>query len=96
MINLFIVPYPARLDSIRVSQRPRTLNYSSFCFDGTMKGFLGTKFDAEIKGRADGIVNATIEVYERISKELLPTPARFGGLQAGGAEGGQRRRYVQQ
>lgn len=53
-----------------------------------MKGFLGTKFDAEIKGRADGIVNATIEVYERISKELLPTPARFDGFPGGG--GGQR------
>lgn len=41
------------------------------------QGFLGAKFDAEIKNRADGIVNATIEVYERISRELLPTPARF-------------------
>lgn len=40
------------------------------------QGFLGGKFDAEIKKRADGIVNATIEIYERISKELLPTPAR--------------------
>lgn len=40
------------------------------------QGFLGGKFDNEIKDRADGIVNATIEVYERISKELLPTPAR--------------------
>lgn len=40
------------------------------------QGFLGGKFDSEIKDRADGIVNATIEVYERISKELLPTPAR--------------------
>lgn len=45
-----------------------------------LKGFLGAKFDMEIKGRADGIVNATIEVYERISKELLPTPARCYSL----------------
>lgn len=52
-----------------------------------MQGFLSAKFDAEIKGRADGIVNATIEVYERISKELLPTPARFV-CYSGGCEGG--------
>lgn len=62
-----------------MSHIPRTHLIRRFLFDGGMKGFLGAKFDAEIKGRADGIVNATIEVYERISKELLPTPARFGG-----------------
>lgn len=46
-------------------------------YSSGVKGFLGGKFDSEIKSRADGIVNATIEVYERISKELLPTPARY-------------------
>ncbi|CAM9277540.1 unnamed protein product [Ascophyllum nodosum] len=46
-------------------------------FSSMLKGFLASKFDGEIKDRADGIVNATIEVYERISQELLPTPARF-------------------
>ena len=33
-------------------------------------------------------MNATIEVYERISKELLPTPARFGGF-SGRGEGAE-------
>ena len=52
-------------------------SFASFC-DWLSQGFLGGKFDGDIKGRADGIVNATIEIYERISKELLPTPARWG------------------
>jgi len=55
----------------------KTVMRGSGCAYRLAQGFLGSKFDGEIKARADGIVNATIEVYERISKELLPTPARL-------------------
>jgi hypothetical protein len=49
-------------------------------FQSILAGFLAKGFDAEIKKMAvaDGIVNATIDVdvdvYNRISLELLPTP----------------------
>jgi dynein heavy chain, axonemal len=46
-------------------------------FGSMLSGFLSTKFDPEIKKKASGIVDATIEVYSRISSEVLPTPARF-------------------
>ncbi|CAM9165960.1 unnamed protein product, partial [Chrysoparadoxa australica] len=49
----------------------------SLIFNSMLGGFLSTKFDPEIKKKAEGIVEATIEVYNRISAELLPTPARF-------------------
>lgn len=45
-------------------------------FRSILGGFL-SKFDTDIKKMADGVVNATIEVYNRISLELLPTPAKF-------------------
>jgi dynein heavy chain, axonemal len=46
-------------------------------FQSILTGFMAKGFDSEIKKMVDGVVNATIEVYNRISLELLPTPAKF-------------------
>ena len=35
------------------------------------------KFDPQIKSRAHDIVNASIEFYEKICSEKLPTPTKF-------------------
>ncbi|CAM9594527.1 unnamed protein product [Heterosigma akashiwo] len=45
-------------------------------FSSILRGFL-KKFDGEVQKLAGGVVGATIEVYNTISAELLPTPARF-------------------
>lgn len=44
-------------------------------FGGILGGFLQT-FSAECKGLAKPIVESSVEVYTRISQELLPTPAK--------------------
>ena len=46
-------------------------------FQSILGGFLGSKFEPEIKKMCSGAVSGTIEVYQRISAELLPTPAKF-------------------
>jgi dynein heavy chain len=45
-------------------------------FSSILNGFL-SKFEPEIQKMAAGTVAATIEVYTRISQELLPTPSKF-------------------
>ena len=45
-------------------------------FQSILSGFL-EPFVPEIQGMCAGTVAATIEVYQRISQELLPTPAKF-------------------
>ena len=45
-------------------------------FTSILSGFLA-KFEPEIQKMAAGVVAATIEVYVKISQELLPTPAKF-------------------
>ena len=46
-------------------------------FTSILSGFLSTKFDPEVVKLCGGVVAATIEVYSKISEELLPTPAKF-------------------
>lgn len=45
-------------------------------FESILSGFLA-KFEPEVVKLCKGIVGATIEVYTKISEELLPTPAKF-------------------
>jgi dynein heavy chain len=45
-------------------------------FSSILSGFL-TKFEPEIQRMTGGVVASTIEVYQKISQELLPTPAKF-------------------
>jgi dynein heavy chain len=45
-------------------------------FSSILSGFL-IKFEPEIQKMVSGTVAATIEVYAKISQELLPTPAKF-------------------
>jgi len=51
---------------------------STMCviFNSILSGFLH-KFDSDIKKITEGLVKATVDVYNRISLELLPTPAKF-------------------
>lgn len=46
-------------------------------FESILGGFLSTKFEPEVQKMCKGTVAATIEVYNKISEELLPTPAKF-------------------
>lgn len=46
-------------------------------FTSILSGFLSSKFEAEVQKLCSGAVAATIEVYNKISEELLPTPAKF-------------------
>jgi dynein heavy chain len=45
-------------------------------FTSILSGFL-VKFETEIQKMAAGVVASTIEIYAKISQELLPTPAKF-------------------
>lgn len=45
-------------------------------FSSIVSGFL-TKFEPEIQKMTLGVVAGTIEIYQKISQELLPTPAKF-------------------
>jgi len=45
-------------------------------FSSILNGFL-VKFEPEIQKMASGVVAGTIEVYQKISQELLPTPSKF-------------------
>jgi len=46
-------------------------------FNSILSGFLSQKFEPEIQRMAGGTVAATIEIYQKISQDLLPTPAKF-------------------
>lgn len=46
-------------------------------FESILSSFLGTRFAPEVQRMCKGTVSATIEIYTRISEELLPTPSRF-------------------
>jgi dynein heavy chain len=46
-------------------------------FSSILKGFLVKGYLEDVKKMVGGIVQGTIDVYNRISAELLPTPARF-------------------
>jgi dynein heavy chain len=46
-------------------------------FESIVGGFLGSKFEPEVKAMSTGLVSATIEVYTKISEDLLPTPSKF-------------------
>ena len=48
----------------------------SLIFESILRGFL-EKFEPEIQKMCKGVVSATIDVYKKISEELLPTPAKF-------------------
>lgn len=41
-----------------------------------LKGFLGTSFLAAVAGLSDNLVSATLEVYGKVAREMLPTPSR--------------------
>jgi len=46
-------------------------------FRSILSGFLATKFETDVQKLCDGTVSGTIEMYHKISAELLPTPAKF-------------------
>jgi dynein heavy chain, axonemal len=56
---------------------PASDNTLTHIFSSLLTGFLGNKFDAEVVKLKSGIVSATIEIYTKISEELLPTPSKF-------------------
>merc|ERR1719392_625756 len=46
-------------------------------FKSILEGFLSKGFDSSIKEMTSGLVSGVIEIFNRISTELLPTPAKF-------------------
>jgi dynein heavy chain len=56
---------------------PASDNALNLIFNSILSGFLSTKFESEVQKLCGGAVNATIEVYTKISQELLPTPSKF-------------------
>jgi dynein heavy chain len=56
---------------------PASESVMTLIFSNILSGFLSTKFEPEVKNMCAGAVAATIEVYNKISEELLPTPAKF-------------------
>lgn len=55
------------------SNNSKSLLY--LCFQAIVQGFL-SKFVPSIKDLTNSIVNAATEIYDRISVDLLPTPAK--------------------
>lgn len=55
---------------------PASDNALTLIFSSILSGFL-RKFEPEIQKLVGGAVSATIEVYAKISQELLPTPSKF-------------------
>ena len=63
--NVFSLPEPSRLTLLRI-------------FGSLLGGFLSTGgFQESLKKVVDATVQSTIEVYQKISLTLRPTPARF-------------------
>ena len=48
----------------------------SLIFNSILEGFT-VRFDGAIKSLVKGVCDATVELYNRISAELLPTPSKF-------------------
>ena len=48
-------------------------------FSSILNGFL-EPFVPEIQKMSSGVVTATIEIYQKISQELLPTPCKYSTL----------------
>ena len=46
-------------------------------FSSILGGFLGSKFEPDVQRMMTGAVQATIDVYSKVSEELLPTPSKF-------------------
>lgn len=57
----FLVGYSARI--------PRPLR-------SILKGFLAKGFLTAVANLSDGLVSATLEVYGKVEREMLPTPSR--------------------
>ena len=60
-----------------LSVPPASESALTHIFASILSGFLSTKFEGDVMKMCTGIVAATIEVYGKISEELLPTPAKF-------------------
>lgn len=56
---------------------PASENALNLIFSSILTGFLNIGFDPEIQKMCSGAVSATIEIYRKVSEELLPTPAKF-------------------
>ena len=56
---------------------PASESALTLIFSSILGGFLGKGFEPEVAKLGLGAVAATIEVYTKISEELLPTPAKF-------------------
>ena len=46
-------------------------------FRSMLNGFLSIKFETDVQKMCDGTVSGTIDMYRRISEDLLPTPSKF-------------------
>ena len=55
---------------------PASQSALNVIFNSIMSGFLNN-FDPALQKMCGGVVNATIDIYTRISEELLPTPSKF-------------------
>ena len=60
-----------------LSVPPASESALTHIFTSILSGFLSSKFEGDVMKMCNGIVAATIEVYGKISEELLPTPAKF-------------------
>jgi dynein heavy chain len=60
-----------------LSMPPASDNSLAAIFEAILGGFLSIKFENEVCKMCKGLVSATIEVYTKISRELLPTPSKF-------------------
>lgn len=60
--NLINIAQPSEVSLVRI-------------FKSILDGFL-RPFCVEVKGCSEGVVNSSIELYNRMCKELLPTPAK--------------------
>lgn len=45
-------------------------------FRSILKGFLSKDFLTPVAALSDGLVSATLEVYGKVAREMLPTPSR--------------------
>ncbi|KAI9095538.1 hypothetical protein DFS34DRAFT_182154 [Phlyctochytrium arcticum] len=61
--NLFNIPAPSEMSLGKI-------------FRSLVEGFLKIGFSTDVRGVSDAIVNSSIEIYQRMCTELLPTPAK--------------------
>lgn len=62
-----------RNPSVIIALSGRTLSIS---FRSILKGFLSKDFLTPVAALSDGLVSATLEVYGKVAREMLPTPSR--------------------